>query len=181
MKVRTKIAVLGVAAASIGTVAAFAAWTSTVDGTGSARATTSDPGTGDISADGLVAANDLYPGAVKATKVVIKNDNAYPIVVTKINAGSSQAVSGCPADSVRTDALGDGTAALSKVGGGTQITGNGGTGIYELVLLMHNNAIDACKSKTFVIGDRANPTNPMTASVVSDAGTPTNGWTIGTP
>ena len=157
MKLTTKIAVLGVVAASVGTIAAWAAWNSTVDGTGSAKSTTSDLGTGDITPVTPLDANqDLYPGAVRTTRVSVKNDNLYPIVVTKIYAGSSLAVGdpACPADSVRTDAVGDGTAALTKVGGGTEILG-GGSGVYELTLRMKNDPSDNCKSKTFVIGDNA--------------------------
>lgn len=154
MKVRTKVAALGVAAVSLGTLAAFAAWTSTVDGTGSATSTTSDAGAGDISA-ATVAADDLYPGATKSIYVEIKNDNAYPIVVTKIWPGWSQhTASTCAAGTVRTGAESDNTGLLQN-GSATQrkIAGNGGTGVYKLTVKMSDNAHNNCKSQTFTIGD----------------------------
>jgi hypothetical protein len=156
MKLRTKIAVLGVAAASIGTVAAFAAWTSSVDGTGSAHSKTSDAGTGDISAVTPVVDDDLYPGATKFAYVTIKNDNPYPIIVTKIWAGASQAVNGCAANTVRTDAASDATGLLQNGSSTTRIIpASPGSAVFKLTLRMSNTATDNCKSQDFVIGDDA--------------------------
>jgi hypothetical protein len=156
MKVRTKIAALGVAAVSLGTLAAFAAWTSTVDGTGSAKSTTSDPGTGDIVAVTPVVDDDLYPGASKFAYVTIENDNAYPIIVKKIWAGHSEQTSGgCVAGTVRTEAASD-AAGLLQNGSTTQRSIAGGaSAVYKLTLRMSNSAADNCKSQSFTIGDDA--------------------------
>lgn len=176
MKLSRKVAAFGVAAATFtGAAVVYAAWNSTVDGTGSAQSTTSDSGDNDLSAVAVDAVNDLYPGAVKATQVTVKNDNAYPIEVLQIHAGSSRLVGTCAADSVRTDALGDGTAAVTKVGSGTVIAA-GATGTYELVLRMNNNAADACKSQSFVIGEGGSPTSDLVANVRSAASTTGNTW-----
>src|SRR5688500_18346248 len=147
MKPSRKIAAVGVAAARFtGAAVVYAACNSTVDRTGSAQSTTSDSGDNNIAAVALDAVKHLYPVAVKPTQVTIKNDNSYPIWVLQIHAGSSRAVDSCAADTVRPDVLGTGSAAVTKVGGGTVIA-PAGTGTYELVLRMNNDAADACKSK----------------------------------
>lgn len=176
MKFRTKFAALATAAAVTGVAGiAFAAWTSTVDGTGSARATTSDAGTGDLDPVTVVAANDLYPGAVKSTFVTITNDNDYPIEVTKIRAGSSRASGACAVDSVRTDEKANAGNAIAQTNASTLIAPDG-TGTYELVLRMHNDASNDCKSASFVIGDRTTPANELVAEVRSAASTAGNTW-----
>jgi hypothetical protein len=176
MKLSRKVAAFGFAAATFtGAAVVYAAWTSTVDGTGGAQSTTSDSGDNDLAAVALDAVNNLYPGAVKATQVTVKNDNAYPIEVLQIHAGASRAVDSCAADTVRTDVLGTGSAAVTKVGGGTLIA-PAGTGTYELVLRMNNDAADACKSKTFVIGEGTANTSDLVANVRSAASTSGNTW-----
>ena len=160
MKLRTKVAALGVTAASIATAGVvYAAWTSTASGTGSAASTTSI--NGDISAADPHSSADLYPGAVKTAFVTITNPNDYPVVVTKIYGGSSRAVGdpACAADEVRTDARAD-TDGLAAALNGTEPTvipakadDVDGSATFELVLRMANDASDNCKSKSFVIGD----------------------------
>ena len=143
---------LGVITAGLlGTGIAFAAWTSTASGSGSA-ASTADVES-DITAVTPVEADDLYPGAVKSAFVTITNNNPYPVEVTQIAAGYSAAVGtpACPAATVRTDQLGDGTVALAAEDAETVIAG-GGAKTFELVLRMSNTATDACKDKTFVLG-----------------------------
>jgi len=176
MKLSRKVAAFGVAAATFtGAAVVYAAWTSNVDGTGTAQSTTSDSGDNDLSAVAVDSVNDLYPGAVKATQVTITNDNDYPIEVLQIHAGSSRAVDSCVADTVRTDVLGTGSSAVPQANGDTLIAA-GGSGTYTLTLRMNNNAADACKSKTFVIGEGGTPANDLVANVRSAASTTGNGW-----
>src|SRR5207249_1319594 len=101
MRLRTKLALTGVAVSSLGVGGvAFAAWTSNGAGSGTGQATHDQAST--IS-HGVYAA-DLYPGAHKTITVTIDNPNDYDVVVNSISAGSSDAVGGCAAASVTTDA-----------------------------------------------------------------------------
>ena len=127
---------------------AFAAWTSTGSGSGSAASTTSEDS--DIVSVALVAADLLYPGATKTTKVTIDNPNDYDVVVTDISAGSSDAVNGCAADSVRTDAVSDSTG-ITRSDVASSVIPAGGTGTYTLTLRMTDDPSDACKSQTFTL------------------------------
>ena len=163
---RTSVIAAGLAVATTASLA-FAAWTSNGSGTGSAASTTDAASA--IAGVTPVLADDLYPGATKTAKVTVTNPNAYPVVVTKINAGASRVVNtACAASTVRTDALGDGTSAVTLSAGGTVIPA-GGIGTYTLTLRMSNDPDNACKSQTFVLGDGATPTDPMTATLKSAA------------
>lgn len=135
--------------ATTGLGVAFAAWTSNGSGTGSAASTTSVDST--IAPVQLVAADLLYPGATKSTKVTVSNPNAYPVVVTGISAGSSNAVNGCAAGSVITDAVSNPAGTIAP----------GGSGEYTLTLRMTDDPSDACKSQTFTL--------PLTATLESAA------------
>lgn len=179
MKLRTKVAALGVAAASIATAGVvYAAWTSEASGTGSASSRTSidgaiSPGTPDSS-------DTLYPGAVKSAFVTITNPNDYPVVVTKIYAGSSRAVGDCVADEVRTDERTAANGLASTVAGTTttvipaKVGATDGSATFELVLRMANDASDDCKSQDFVIGDRLDWEEDLHADIKSEAGTTGN-------
>ena len=139
---------------------AFAAWTSSGDGSGTAQSTTSVDSV--ITPEDFAA--DLYPGALKDITVTIDNDNDYPVEVTSISAGSSDALTApaCAAGSVL-------TAARSAAGGLTQEDGTttqiaaGGEGTYVLESRMIGDANEGCKSRTFNMD--------LTAVVVSDATT----------
>lgn len=179
MKLRTKIAALGVAASSVATAGiVYAAWTSTASGTGSAASETSVNGA--ISPGTPGSSDTLYPGAVKTAFVTITNPNDYPVVVTKIYAGSSRVVGDCAADEVRTDARED-TDGVAATLAGTEPTvipakvgATDGSTTFELVLRMANDASNNCKSKNFVIGDRVDPTNALHADIKSAATTTDN-------
>lgn len=125
---------------------AFAAWTSTGSGTGSAASTTDQAST--IAPVTLDVADELYPGATKSTKVTIDNPNDYPVIVTGISAGSSDAVNGCAAGSVITDAQSD-AAGLTQSGVATTVIPANDDASYTLVLRMTDDPSDACKSQTF--------------------------------
>lgn len=145
-----------VAATTMGV--AFAAWTSTGSGTGSAASTTSENST--ITAMTLSAADELYPGATKSTSVSVSNPNDYPVIVTSISSGSSDAVNGCAADSVRTDARSLSSGVVQSDGSSTVIAPNS-SATYTLVLRMTDNPSDACKSQSFSL--------PLTATLESAA------------
>jgi hypothetical protein len=164
---RTAAVTAGVLAAT-GVGVAFAAWTSSGSGTGSAAATHD---TASVIAPVTPALADaLYPGATKTTKVTISNPNAYPVVVTKINSGGSRLVNtSCAANTVRTDALGDGSAAVTQSDGTSTVIAPSGSGTYTLTLRMSNDPDNACKDQSFVLGDQANTANDMTALLKSAA------------
>ena len=156
MNLKHKFAALGVgAAACTVTSVAFAAWTSTGDGSGRAQSTTSENST--IVAGTLAA--DLYPGATKSVTVVIDNTNDDPVIVTSISAGSSDAVNGCAAASVTSDAR-SAAAGLAQVGGTLKIAANS-SGTYDLTTHMVASPSNACKSQTFNL--------PLTADLESAA------------
>ena len=160
---------------------AFAAWTSTGSGVGSATATQD---TQSVISGVTVSGQDLYPGATKTVEVKVTNPNAYPIVVTSIASGWSRVVNTtCVAGSVRTDALGtppanDAGVAVTATriynsadtlqGSATSLPA-GGYGIYTLTSRMSNDAKDGCKLQTFVIGDSTDSLGPLTATARSAA------------
>lgn len=173
MKLRTKVAALTFAAASVATAGiVYAYWTSEAAGTGSAASTTSEDGT--IAGVTPDVSDDLYPGAVMDAYVTITNPNDYPVIVTQINAGGSRAVNGCAAKTVRTDQLGAGTAAVAQSDGTTTVIAANDDAVYKLVLRMSNTATDSCKDQDFVIGDLTTPTDDLVASIRSAASTTNN-------
>ena len=165
---RTTVIGIGVAALMVAGVA-FAAWTSTGSGNGSATSGTS----ANSAIVTATAGSGLYPGASKSLVVTVDNPNPYPVVVTRINAGTSNAVgptgSVCIAGSVDTAVLGDGTNAITPDGGSTSdnkiaakpATGPNFTRSYTLTVTMEADASDFCKSQTFTI--------PLTASLKAAA------------
>ena len=150
---------LGATAFSVVGVA-FAAWTSNGLGTGAAQSTTSKDS---VIAAGVSAA-DLYPGALKSVTVTVSNPNDYPIIVTQISNGSSDAIGTCVAGSVTATGLGalNSSTAVAQDGGATVIAANG-SGTYRLQTRMIGDASDGCKSQTFNL--------PLTAKVQSAATT----------
>ncbi len=139
--------VLGAAGVVVVAGVAYAAWTSTGSGTGSVSSTTSVNSA--ITPAGSGSA--LYPGGGTDFTVTVDNPNDYPVVVTSISAGSSNAVNGCAAGTV--------TSAAPAATAGT-IAAHG-SGTYTLHATMNATATDACKSQTFVL--------PLTATLASNA------------
>jgi hypothetical protein len=173
IKKLTFVGATAVAASSIGI--AFGAWSSSGSGSGSAASTTSENSV--IAGVTPVEADDLYPGAVKDTFVTISNPNDYPVEVTAISAGSSRLVGSCAADSVRTDAAtATSPGALTRSDVASTVIAGNGSGTYKLTLRMANDAADACKSQSFVIGLGGAPASDMTAVVRSAASTTGNGF-----
>jgi hypothetical protein len=146
MRKRTAV-IAGVAVLAIGGGVAYAAWSSTGAGTGSAGSTTSVNST--ISP--VNGAGGLYPGATVSFQVTINNPNGYPVTVASISAGASQLTAdGCAASTVTSPAVSN---------QGTIAAGQSGT--YTLQATMNADAADNCKSQTFTL--------PLTAALVSAA------------
>ncbi|WP_206786007.1 hypothetical protein [Amycolatopsis sp. MtRt-6] len=139
--------VLGAAGVVVVAGVAYAAWTSNGAGTGSVTSTTSL----DSSIAPAGSGDALYPGGGTDFTVTIDNPNDYPVVVTGISAGSSNAVGDCAAGTV--------TSAASTNPAGTIAAGESGT--YTLHATMNANATDACKNRTFTL--------PLTATLASNA------------
>ena len=157
---KLSILLLSVGAVSVAGVA-FASWTSSGLGAGSAKATTS---ANSVIAAGTFAA-DLYPGALKSVTVTVSNPNDYPIVVNQITDASSDAVGTCAAGSVTATGLGTATssAALAQDGTAGTVIAAQGSGVYRLQTRMIGDASDGCKGQTFNL--------PLTARVQSAATT----------
>jgi hypothetical protein len=159
--VRTKrrLLVSFVAAASVfGGGIAYAAWSSTGAGSGTAQATTS---ANSVIAAGTSAA-DLYPGAVKTITVTVSNPNAYPVLVNSISAGSSALVNGsCAAGTVTSDIRPTDATGLLQSNGSTKQIAAAGSGTYILTTRMAAAAAETCKLQTFTLA--------LTATLSSDA------------
>lgn len=135
------------------TSVAFAAWTS--KGTGIVQVSAGTSTDSRIAPAGVGEA--LYPGAVKAATITVDNPNPYPVVLTYVSAGASEATaSGCPAGAVTTEALGAPTSELpiAQVGGDTVIA-PGGAATYEITTRMAATATDACKTQAFDVALQA--------------------------
>jgi len=137
---------------------AFAQWTSSGSGSGTAKSTTS---VDSVIATGTSVA-DLYPGATKSVTVTVSNPNDYPIVVNSISAGSSALVNlTCVAGTVTSDARAIDATGLLQSDGTTKTIAGSGSGTYTLVTHMTAAALDACKSQTFTLA--------LTATITSNA------------
>lgn len=146
-----KLVIVAVAALSVALVGgsiAWAAWSSSASGTGTANSTTSVNST--ITPNGT--GNVLYPGAVASYDVTVNNPNQYPVKVTSISAGSSNEVGGCTAGTVTSDAVASAP---------DSVIAAGATGVYTLTVRMNADAADACKAQTFTL--------PLTAALTSAA------------
>lgn len=149
MRNRTRVTlVTGIAVGVIGVGVAWAAWTSSGSGSGHVTSTTSIDST--ISPDGAGVA--LYPSAVTSYTVTIDNPNDYPVTVDSISAGSSNAVNGCAAGSVTSDAV------ANPAGGAIPAHGKH---VYTITVRMIKDPSDACKNQTFTL--------PLTATLSSAA------------
>lgn len=144
------IAVGAATTLALGGGIAWAAWSSTGSGSGSATSTVS--ANSHITSD--TTGNPLYPGASTTFTVKIDNPNSYPVVVTSISDGKSNATGAagaCAAGSVT-------SAAVTSPGG---TIAAGGSATYTLTAHMDPNAPDACQGQTFTL--------PLTATLQSNA------------
>jgi hypothetical protein len=125
---------------------AFAAWTSSGSGSGTAQSTTS--ANSNITAATFAA--DLYPGATKSITVTMTNPNDYPVVVTSISAGSSLLLNTtCAAASVTSDARTLDNSGLVQSDNTTKTIAAQGSATYTLVTHMIADPDNACKSQSF--------------------------------
>lgn len=145
MRFRTKAAAAtaAVALAASGGIA-WAAWTSSGSGSGTAQTTTDQ--SSEISAAAF--APDLYPGADKSVSVEITNPNDYPVIVTSISGSSSVLQNGCAAGSVTSDAR-SAAAGLAQSDGTTKVIAPNSAADYVIDTHMVNDPSDACKLQTF--------------------------------
>lgn len=126
---------------------AYAAWSSSGAGSGTAQATTSV----DSAITAATSAADLFPGATMSVTVTISNPNPYPVVVNSISAGSSAVVNvSCVAGTVTSGARPTDATGLLQTNS-TKPIAAGGSGTYTLTTHMTPSAVDACKFQTFTL------------------------------
>ncbi len=129
---------------------AFAAWTSTATGDGSATSFDhTDTLTGSIATD--TAGSNLYPGESTDVVVTVTNNQEYPVVVNSISAGESNLIGDCAKGSV--------DSAAQTLGGTGDKIDAGASKDYTLVATMDTGAAENCAGQTFTI--------PVTASLSS--------------
>jgi hypothetical protein len=134
-----KTAIVGGAVATLmaGGVA-FAAWTSTGSGTGTAKGGTAvalQVQGNDIS--------DIYPTGTFPATVKVTNPNPYDVTMSSLDfTSASTTAAGCDASTVTVGDLTD----LSDV-----LTANGGDHTYAVQVSMSNDATDACQGATFTL------------------------------
>lgn len=154
---------------------AFAAWTATGSGTGTAQ---SDAVVNTSSLTGQVHLADLYPGATGSIVVKVHNAEAFPVYVTGIGAGySADIASGaggadCPALSVTSDAASAATGLTQVQSDGTALTpatktiDAGKDGYYTLATHMLSTAPAGCEDQTFTLGgDSTDGTGDITVDL----------------
>ena len=126
---------------------AFAAWTSTATGSGSASSLThTDTFTGIVSE---TPGTGLYPGDTANVVVTITNSQSYPVTVDSIGGGTSDSLTGCAAGSVDT------TATTPDVD-----LAPGASDEFTVVATMDSDAAEGCAGQTF--------TFPLTAVLSSN-------------
>ncbi|HKN56443.1 MAG TPA: hypothetical protein VJX66_28390 [Amycolatopsis sp.] len=155
---RRAVVVTAAVTATLGGGIAVAAWTSSGSGTATAKAgTAAAPTTGTIDGSAITTGL-LYPGGPLGTvKLLVNNPNPYPVVVTRVAAGT-----GAP-----TGSGGSGTCTQNGVAFNTQnpVSGNAvpanGNATITLTSSVNMSAAsdDGCQGATFSI--------PVTVTVVS--------------
>jgi hypothetical protein len=143
LKAAVVVAALGTAVA---TTAAFAQWSSSATGTGTAQASHDSPS--HITAS--VFAPDLYPGGTDTVTVTVDNPNAYAVIVTSISGALAPAVNGgaCASGSVYTDEVNN-PSGLTQAGTSTVTVAPHAAGSYAIAGHMVANPADACKDQVF--------------------------------
>jgi hypothetical protein len=132
-----------VAAGTLAAGVAFAAWTASGSGSGTAQATSAVA----LTTEAATNAADLYPGATVALNIKIKNDNPYPVRVTEVNLGTGSILSGDSACD-----LGNGVSYASQTGLTFDIAAGASTSFsVPSSVHMSNSSANACQGKTFTI------------------------------
>lgn len=135
----------------VGAGVALAAYLSSGVGAGQANASEAVNSTITPGANGTA----LYPGATGTFTVTINNPNAYPVTVTSISAGSSQATgadNACAAGTVTSSAL---------TNPPNTVIPPGGSGTYTLTSTMIADPDNSCQGASFTL--------PLTAQLTSAA------------
>jgi hypothetical protein len=148
--VRRGVIVFAVMTAALGSGVAYAAWTSSGNGSATTKAGTAQA---PVVSGGAVTTGLLYPtGTASGTaSVVVQNPNSYPVVVVNVAPnGPVPAVGGC----------GQGTVTFTAQAPGTAIAA-GGTATITLPnsVAMLKTAADACQGVEFGI--------PVTVTIAS--------------
>ena len=140
--IRKALAALGVfAGVALAANVAFAAWTANGTGTGSAKATSSVP----VSTVSATPTAQLYPGGKADVAITIKNQNAYPVLVTEINNGSGSITSTTACD------VSNGVSFANQTGSWAVPANSTATFSLTNAASMSNASIDACQNATFTI------------------------------
>jgi hypothetical protein len=133
---------------------AFAAWTSSGNGSGYAQASSAQAlTTSDLSGSSFT--NKLYPGASnRDVKIDINNPNPYPVTVTSITsngviqADSSHQTAGCGTSS---DASTTGVTFTDQTGLSISVAANSDTAVTRSAASMSNSSDTTCQGATFTI------------------------------
>lgn len=156
MRIRKALAALAITTATVTAAGvAFAAWTATGSGAGSAKSITAKA----VTTSSVAGSAQLYPGGKGDLKVTINNPNPYPVLVTQINNGSGSIQSGdstCDASNGVTFANTNGTWDVAANSSATVTLAN--------AVSMSNGSVDACQDKTFTV-----PLSIVAASGTSSA------------
>jgi hypothetical protein len=144
---RKTLVTTGLAIGAVFVGVAFAAWTVSASGSGSAKSISGSSST--ITTDATAAVADLYPGYTAGTVYFqIDNPNPYPVRFTSMTAGAvtSSDQTNCPASNVT---------ATDRTGLTIDVPANTTTAVSRTItnaVSMASAAPDGCKSKTFTIG-----------------------------
>jgi hypothetical protein len=141
----SSVVAAGIAVTMVAGVA-YAAWTSSGSGSGSAKSLQ----TVESSIAAVTPTADLYPGGTGSMTVKITNNNPYPATVTAISAGSSDVNGACVAGSVTSDADNAPTGSVLAAGAFAN---------YTVVTHMLATATNACRNVTFTL--------PLTATLTT--------------
>ncbi|MEU0883470.1 hypothetical protein ABZ345_33095 [Lentzea sp. NPDC005914] len=148
--VRRGVIVFAVMTAALGSGVAYAAWTSSGNGSATTKAGTAQA---PVVSGGAVTTGLLYPTgtAIGTAVVTVQNPNPYPVVVASVAPnGPVPAVGSCPASTVSFTAQAPGTAIAA--GGTVTIT-------MPNSVAMIANAANACQGADFAV--------PVTVTIAS--------------
>lgn len=131
---------------------AFAAWTSTGEGSGTATAGSAQGLT--VTGGGVTG---LYPSGDQSFNVTVKNNNSYSVRIDQIELTGNDSVSnGGSLPSAAACAMSDVTPEIAHDGNGTLIAAGGTATINGAVkVTMHIDASDNCQSADFNVGVKA--------------------------
>ncbi|GIJ51274.1 hypothetical protein Val02_81600 [Virgisporangium aliadipatigenens] len=151
-KITKRVAVIGaVSSLALGGGVAWAAWTVSGSGTGSAAAGSAL----ELTATGNTGTTLLYPGATADLAFTVSNPNPFPVNVTSVTAGEAPVItvdsghSGCAATNVE---FVTGAALAGTVLVPAKTTSNGtASGSVTGALRMIPDAANACQGATFTV------------------------------